>query len=498
VPRAGTGGAVALDSLVGQTAPDAAASRPTDAAASRPTDAAASRPTAAATRIRETTYRRLLGLADGLSVTLALTISTAAIGRDPVTLTALAVPPLFVLLAKSMGLYDRDAYLLHKTTLDEIPKLLALSTTGALLFWLANGALVDGTIDRPQVIGFWAALWLGLIILRSGSRAVAIRVTPVERCLFVGDPDSAEEFGEKLATSNAVRADLVGWIPTAPGETRESQLSLSESIRALVAERDIDRIVLGPGASDDELLDSVRRIKTNGVQVSVLPHVARLVNSSVELDRLNGITLLGVRRFDLTLSSRFVKRGFDMVGSVLAVLVLSPLLLLTAIAIRLDSHGSVLFRQARAGRHGETFKVLKFRSMVEGAEAQRETLQHLNEADGVFKIAEDPRITRIGRVIRKLHIDELPQLFNVLRGEMSLVGPRPLPLDEDRRIEGWHRRRLDIRPGITGPWQVLGSARIPLREMVKLDYQYVADWSLWNDIRILLLTIGHIVRRGGQ
>jgi lipopolysaccharide/colanic/teichoic acid biosynthesis glycosyltransferase len=142
--------------------------------------------------------------------------------------------------------------------------------------------------------------------------------------------------------------------------------------------------------------------------------------------------------------------------------------------------------------------MLKFRSMIDGADQQKEALLHLNEGDGVFKIADDPRITRVGRWIRRLHIDETPQLINVLCGEMSLVGPRPLPLDEDRRIEGWHRRRLDLSPGITGPWQILGSARIPVREMVKLDYQYVADWSLWNDVRILLLTIGHVARGRGQ
>ena len=259
-------------------------------------------------------------------------------------------------------------------------------------------------------------------------------------------------------------------------------------------ERDVHRIVLGPGASGDELLDAVRRIKDNGVKVSVLPNVARLVNASVELDRLHGITLLGVRRFDITLSSRMIKRTFDLVGSSLALIFLSPLLLLIAVAIKLDSRGPILFRQLRAGRHGEAFEMFKFRSMVEGADQQKEELRHLNEADGVFKIADDPRITRVGRWIRALHVDELPQLVNVLRGEMSLVGPRPLPLDEDRRIEGWHRRRLDLSPGITGPWQILGSARIPVREMVKLDYQYVADWSLWNDIRILLLTFGAVAR----
>ncbi len=448
---------------------------------------------------RETTFRRLLGVADALAVSLAVAIGALLVGGDTVTPGAIAIPLLFVLIAKAIGLYDRDAHLLHKTTLDEVPRLLSLSTGAVLLIWLANGLVITGEIERAQVIACWAVLFVGLIGFRALARFLALRSTPIERCLFVGDEASAEEFREKLATSHSVRAELVGWLPTGPEPTPEEEAILPERVRNLIAQRDVHRVVLGPGAgARDSLLDAIRRIKDHQVRVSVLPDVARVVASSVELDRLNGITLLGVRRFEMTLSSRFIKRSFDILGSTLALVVTAPVLALIAIAIKLDSRGPVLFRQRRAGRHGEPFEMLKFRSMIDGADAQKEALRHLNEADGVFKIADDPRVTRVGKLIRALHIDELPQLVNVFRGEMSLVGPRPLPLDEDRRIEGWHRRRLDLRPGITGPWQILGSARIPVREMVKLDYQYVADWSLWNDIRILLLTIGHVARRRGQ
>jgi exopolysaccharide biosynthesis polyprenyl glycosylphosphotransferase len=462
---------------------------------------AAREPVGDAVLRRETTYRRLLGSADAIAVGLALVVSATLVGDDALAIGAVAVPLLFVLIAKGMGLYDRDAELLHKTTLDEFPKLLGLATISTLLIWLADGALIQGEIGRAQMMASWGILLAGMIVLRSAARAVAGHTTPPERCLFVGDAGSAQEFREKLATSHSVRAELVGWLPAIgkrETDPRDDLLSLPERIRTLVSERDVHRIVLGPGASSNELLDSVRRIKDNAIKVSVMPNVARLVNTSVELDRLNGITLLGVRRFEMTFSSRLIKRTFDLVGSSLALLALAPLLIATGIAIRLDSRGPALFRQTRAGRHGRSFEMVKFRSMVEGADELKEELRHLNEGDGVFKIADDPRITRVGAWIRTLHIDELPQLWNVLRGEMSLVGPRPLPLDEDRRIEGWHRRRLDLSPGITGPWQILGSARIPVREMVKLDYQYVADWSLWNDIRILLLTIGHIARRRGQ
>jgi exopolysaccharide biosynthesis polyprenyl glycosylphosphotransferase len=451
---------------------------------------------------RESIFRRSLGVADALAVSLTLVCGAVVLGgAEGLTWAALAVPVLFVGLAKANGLYDRDANLLHKTTLDEVPALFSLATVSVLLLWAANGLLVDGQLGRAQILPMWALLFVLLLALRSIARSAARSVAPAERCLFVGDAPSAEHLRQKLAASPAVKAVLVGWIPADQGGagTREDgQVPLPERVRALVAERDVHRVVLGPGsARSEEVLDAIRQTRGHGPKVSVLPDVSRVVSPSVEIDRLNGITLLGITRFEITSSSRVIKRAFDLVGSCAALLVLCPLLVATAIAIRLDSPGPVLFRQPRAGRHGRPFEVLKFRSMVDGAEHQRQGLMHLNEADGVFKIADDPRITRVGRVIRRLHIDEIPQLVNVLRGDMSLVGPRPLPLDEDRRIVGWHRRRLDLRPGITGPWQVLGSSRIPLSEMVRLDYQYIADWSVWNDVRILLLTVPQVLRRRG-
>jgi lipopolysaccharide/colanic/teichoic acid biosynthesis glycosyltransferase len=142
--------------------------------------------------------------------------------------------------------------------------------------------------------------------------------------------------------------------------------------------------------------------------------------------------------------------------------------------------------------------MLKFRSMIDGADELKEQLRDMNEADGVFKIANDPRITRVGRVLRRIHVDEVPQLINVLKGDMSLVGPRPLPLDEDNAIRGWYRDRLEVPPGISGYWQVLGSSRIPLEEMVKLDYLYIANWSVWGDLKLMLRTVPVVIHRRGM
>jgi lipopolysaccharide/colanic/teichoic acid biosynthesis glycosyltransferase len=177
--------------------------------------------------------------------------------------------------------------------------------------------------------------------------------------------------------------------------------------------------------------------------------------------------------------------------------VLGPVLAVLSAIVKLDSPGPVLFSQVRTGRDGNKFRILKFRTMVDGADAHKQKLARKNEAVGLFKIAEDPRITRTGRFLRRTALDELPQLWNVLRGDMSLVGPRPLVEDEDAQVAGWFRHRLRLQPGITGHWQVQGSARIPLEDMIRIDYLYVSNWSLWGDIKVLLQTVPFVLARRG-
>jgi lipopolysaccharide/colanic/teichoic acid biosynthesis glycosyltransferase len=221
-----------------------------------------------------------------------------------------------------------------------------------------------------------------------------------------------------------------------------------------------------------------------------------VVGSAVEFEDVDGMTVMGVRPFGLSRSSRLLKRLFDLVSTAVGLVFVGPIIAAIALAIRLDSKGPVFFRQVRVGRDGRTFRIFKFRSMVVNADAQKESLRALNEGgDGLFKVTCDPRVTRVGHFLRRTSLDELPQLFNVLRGEMSLVGPRPLVVDEDALVLGLDRSRLHLTPGMTGPWQVLGS-RMPMQEMVGLDYLYVANWSLWMDIKLLLHTVRHVLRRG--
>jgi exopolysaccharide biosynthesis polyprenyl glycosylphosphotransferase len=274
---------------------------------------------------------------------------------------------------------------------------------------------------------------------------------------------------------------------------------LTTAVRAAVRRDRIDRVIVAPRSTDAaEMLEVIRVAKLEGVRVTVLPRLFEVVGSSVEFDQIDGLTMLGVRRFGLSRSSRAVKRIFDLVGSTILLAAAAPVMAVIAIAIRLDTPGPMLFRQLRVGRDGRYFHMLKFRSMVADADRRKAELLHLNETEGLFKITEDPRITRVGRWLRRSSLDELPQLFNVWRGEMSLVGPRPLVLDEDAQVQGLDRARLQLTPGMTGPWQVLGSTRVPMREMVVIDYLYAANWSLWSDMKILLRTIPHMLSGRGR
>jgi exopolysaccharide biosynthesis polyprenyl glycosylphosphotransferase len=237
-----------------------------------------------------------------------------------------------------------------------------------------------------------------------------------------------------------------------------------------------------------------------GRQISarIVPDLFQMSLTQVDVDDLAGVPLISVRQIGFGRLALLVKRAMDVAGAIIGLVVGAPLLALIAFAIRLDSPGPILFSQARIGQGGVPFRMLKFRSMRAGSEAELENLRLLNESDGpTFKMRDDPRITRIGRRLRRHSLDELPQLWNVLRGEMSLVGPRPPLPDEVDRYKDWHMRRLEVRPGLTGLWQVSGRSLLSFDEQVLLDIHYVEKWSLWLDLQTLLRTIPQVVLGDG-
>jgi len=450
-----------------------------------------------ATDRRERTYRWLLVIADvavAVGVTFgALRLLAPGAGVWPV----LVGVPVILFLNKSCGLYDRDDLVLKKTTLDESPRLLEASGLFVLAVWLLSEPGTVARVPARELLGLWAATLVLLLVARVVARYFARRLATTERCLVVGDHRSVSAIRAKLQSARidarVVGAMAMGVRPEEGAHGREHRLT------ELVRDLDVHRVIIAPTEWDAaETLDLVRAAKHAGVRVSVLPRLLEVVGSSVEFDHVDGLTMLGVRRFGLSRSSRALKRAFDLAGSSLLLVAMAPAMAAIAMAIRIDTRGPLLFRQTRVGRAGKRFQILKFRSMVDGAEARKEGLRALNQTEGLFKIENDPRITRVGRFLRRTSLDELPQLFNVWRGEMSLVGPRPLVVDEDEQVIGLDRHRLHLTPGMTGHWQIMGSARIPMNEMVGIDYLYVANWSLWTDVKILLRTVPYVLSSRGM
>jgi exopolysaccharide biosynthesis polyprenyl glycosylphosphotransferase len=458
--------------------------------------------------------RRLLLLADIVGLMTAFLIAEWLVSMPTAADTVVpqwefvlfcASIPLWVLLARLYGLYDRDEERTDHSSVDDFFGMLQVVTIGTWIFLVAMHVtgLAHPTIDRLVV--FWA-LAIGLV---SGFR-VAIRMVGrrheayVQNVMIVGSGQVARQLAEKMGKHRSYGLNIVGFVDRDTGAITNGGppielLGTTDELRQLVHQHRVDRVVIAFSTdSHEETLDVIRLLQNERVQVDIVPRMFEVLGTSAQLHTIEGIPLVGLALPRLSGSSRFLKRSFDVVGATAGLVLLSPFLLLTALLIKLDSRGSVFFRQVRMGEDERTFRIYKFRTMVADADMRKEEVAHLNmhrEHDPrMFKVPSDPRVTRVGAFLRRSRIDELPQLINVLRGEMSLVGPRPLILDEDRFVERWARRRLSLRPGITGLWQVLGASDIPFEEMTKLDYLYVTNWSLREDVRLIMLTIPSLVR----
>ena len=432
---------------------------------------------------REGRLRKALVAADVVALTAALASTVWLADSDALNPLGLLAFPAVVAAAKMLGLYGSDDQRIRKTTVDEVPNLALLGALVVLGLWLFDALLIGGPAGKKQSLAVGFVFVLVSVVGRWTARRVATRELPRERCLFVGDDISYR----RLATvfrRHELRSDLIGGV--AIGQLldagRASPAGADSPVRELIAAERVHRIVIGAhAATNAETFELLEAARAAGARVSLLPDMLEVVGSSVDFDELYGVTLLGVRRRQLSDSSILLKRGFDLIGAIVLLIVLAPVMAIIAVAIRLDSGRPILVRQRRIGRDGVPFSLIKFRTTRFGSDAV---------ADGLAAVASgDPRTTALGDVLRRTSLDDLPQLLNVLRNSMSLVGPQPLVAEVDRHVVGTRRGRLRLTPGITGPWQIAGGRRVPMEDMVKLDHMYVTTWTLWLDMKILLRTV---------
>jgi len=326
----------------------------------------------------------------------------------------------------------------------------------------------------------------------------------VKKLVIVG----AGEVGRRVMRTVVARPDLgyeiVGYVDDNPDKGkgkigRFRGYGSVDNLSLLIDAMEVDEVIITlPWNYQRRILSVLRTCARREVKARLVPDIFQMSLSRVEVGDLGGLPLIEIQEIAFNQVELVIKRIIDWVGAIVGLIVGWPILLFIAIAIKLDSHGPVLFRQLRVGQHGHHFWIYKFRTMRVGAEDELDALRDQNEVDGpLFKIREDPRVTKTGVVLRQMSLDELPQLINVLKGDMSLVGPRPPIPEEVAQYLPWHKRRLSVPPGITGLWQVSGRSELTFDEMVLLDLYYIEHWSPWMDISILLRTVPKVLVRDG-
>lgn len=454
--------------------------------------------------------RRLLLLADIAGLTAAFGIGELISGPGQHLylgiLVFLLTLPMWVVLAKLYSLYDHDEERTDHGTFDDMPGIFHLVTTGAWLSFMGSWAF-GLAIHLSKLIIFWLLAILLVTLGRCIARSLARKtVAYVQNTLIIGAGEVGQLVAHKVLKHREYGLNIVGFVDSFPPSERRPEVNhipvvgAVDDVHALVRLFDIERVIVAfSNSSHEETLALIRSLRDYTVQIDIVPRLFDILGSNIGLHGVEGVPLIGLPPAELPRSTKLVKRAVDVVAALAGLVVLAPFFAFAALLIKRQSAGPVFFRQVRMGSGEQTFRIFKFRTMVADADARKEEVAHLNiyEQTGdtrMFKVADDPRVTRFGAFLRRYSLDELPQLINVLKGDMSLVGPRPLILEEDCHVSDWARRRLTLKPGLTGLWQVLGRNDIPFEEMTKLDYLYVTSWTLWGDLRLVLRTIPAILR----
>lgn len=431
---------------------------------------------------------RMLAAADTLTIAAAAVIvGLWGSGADDGFLLVLSAP-IWIVVGKLVGLYDRDHRTLRHLTVEELPWIFvwALGGTAILTFLLAPFPTLDLTSDDRLFV--WGSVLVLGFVFRGTARVVWRRITLPERILIVGDGPLADAVARKLELFPDIHATIAGSIPSC--NVLPERLSELEGV---------DRVVVACTELNENLLETLLPVcRLRGVKLTVVPPTRGIFGTATHLGHVADLPLLDYNTWYVSPSTLALKRIFDVVLSTVGLVLSAPLFLLIALAVFLDDGRPVLFRQLRAGENGRAFRIFKFRTMVRDAEAMLPELVPSEELDRpLFKLRADPRVTRVGRFLRMTSLDELPQLLNVLGGEMSIVGPRPEVFDVVERYEPEHEIRLRVKPGVTGPWQISGRSELTFEEMISVEREYVENLSLGRDLRIVLMTIPAVFGRRG-
>jgi exopolysaccharide biosynthesis polyprenyl glycosylphosphotransferase len=440
---------------------------------------------------REALLRRMLALADlGAALAASVSLALTSSGRVNYALWSALLAPVWLVAAKVAGLYDRDQRSLRHLTVDELPRILTWSLLGTTTVSLLMGATPAGQLSAGAALRVWVVASCAGFVLRATIRFLWRHITPPEQVVIIGDGDLTAAVRRKLelfpdihATVIAERKELLARDLRATGEY------LGSGDRVVVAVSQLDESLIA------ELVSFCRRRQ---IRLSVVPPARGMFGTAVELNHIADLPVVEYNTWDVSRSTLFLKRLLDVTVAATALVALSPLLLLIAALILLDGGRPVLFTQTRVGQHGRPFRMLKFRTMVPDAERLLSQFVPFEKlAEPVFKLERDPRVTLVGRILRRASLDELPQLLNVLKGDMSLVGPRPEQIELVERYAEQDRFRLSVKPGMTGPMQIYGRGHLTFEERIAVEREYVENISIARDLRILALTVAPVVSGRG-
>jgi exopolysaccharide biosynthesis polyprenyl glycosylphosphotransferase len=433
--------------------------------------------------------RRMLALADLVSALAAGIVVTSSLADAA---WAVVVAPLWLVIAKLLGLYDRDHRAIRHLTIDELPGIFAWAISGTLMLALVLPLTPAGSPSTGAAVAGCLVAAAVAITLRGTARLLWRRLTPPERTVVIGEGEPARAIHRRARLFADMHLELSSEQPV-PITVLDA-----EDGPARVTER-VDRIIVASSdVEPDRIAGLSAACRAEQVKLSVVSPLRGRALPALRMSKVADLPVFEFNTWDPSRSTIVLKRSFDLVFASVALLITAPLLPLIALAIRLDSPGRLIFAQRRAGVTGEPFRLYKFRTMRADAEERLGTVVDLDQLEEpMFKLDGDPRVTRVGRFLRRFSLDELPQLYNVLRGEMSIVGPRPEQVELVQRYRPEHRFRLAVKPGLTGPMQVYGRGELTFAERLAVELDYVENLSLAADLKILVTTVPVVLRGRG-